>query len=757
MAYDPLLTMSALNLAVVSLHRITSAEDRVILDREYTSIINNLRMGEINADPELTGLYQEIVRVIQRGRLRDDERKAVKAGRYEHKQRSIREIISDNVLKTFSLNPMEWLGNLTRSCVSEYFGSAKEEEEPIRRSQDENLRLRREELDEYAELQSKLLLASWNLLNKYKLPDEYRLTDRALKNFYAVMQDDDSSRRLRRLKRLEGEFVMYSPYWFYRAGAAQEAGDKTEAGKSLGKFREVWRPVLRRDPYKAEALKFTVEELVKDGITQESAEKILGCLAEIRANTELDDWANNIYMGMTYFTLGRKDEAVDCVLCNIDSDYETGTSGKLLAKFEREIPPKRFAPNPAKTSEPPEIPKPAPLPPKPAPTKDSLAERAERGDHEAQYKLGMMYYEGDGVWLDYEKAVFWLKTAGEAGQVEAQLQLCSMYYSGEGVPQDKEQAFSWLEKAAEQGSAEAQYRLAGRYLKRPNVQKAILWCRKAAEQNYPEAQKLLGDLYRDSGDKRQSEYWYKQAGKNVVTLEEKPAPEVPKPEPVKGSLKKRAENGDPEAQYQLGMRCKNRWDWLRSNLSSIAVCAGLIVCVLSFYFMRSPSFWWNIIIFPGSVILGLIVGILGGNLAVFGFHTIRTIRGAYLERAKSWLTKAAENGHTEAMYLLGNIYYFDEHKRDGAKSWYKKAAMSGHIGAQEALSAIYRNRLNGDCRAYMWAYLAYLCGGSKNLADKPNVSYYPISLSDAMEAEAEALKMYDDIQRRRQNTNSKEA
>ena len=43
------------------------------------------------------------------------------------------------------------------------------------------------------------------------------------------------------------------------------------------------------------------------------------------------------------------------------------------------------------------------------------------------------------------------------------------------------------------------------------------------------------------------------------------------------------------------------------------------------------------------------------------------------------------------------------------------------------------------------------------MADKPNVSYYPISLSDAMEAEAEALKMYDDIQRRRQNTNSKEA
>ena len=72
--YDPLLTMAALNMAVVSLHRITSTQDRVILDREYKNIINNLRMGEIKADPELTDLYKDIVRVIHKGLLRDEVR-----------------------------------------------------------------------------------------------------------------------------------------------------------------------------------------------------------------------------------------------------------------------------------------------------------------------------------------------------------------------------------------------------------------------------------------------------------------------------------------------------------------------------------------------------------------------------------------------------------------------------------------------------------------------------------------------------------
>ncbi len=740
--YDPLLTMSALNLAVVSLHRITSAEDRVILDQEYTSIINNLRMGEINADPELTSLYQEIVRVIQRGMLRDEERRAVKAVRYEQKKRGIREIISDNVLKTFSLNPMEWLGNLTRSCVSEYFESAKEEEGSIRRTQDENLRLRREELDEYAELQRKILGASWTLLRQYGLSDSYRLTQNGLDKFYAAMQVDNPSRRMRMLKYLERDLAMYSPYWFYLAKSAQEAGDHTESGKSLGKFREVWRPVLRKDPYKAEAMKYVIEELSAGLGIQENAGKILESLDEMRANVELDDWTNNIYMGMMYFTLGHEERAKECVMCNIDFGFETETSGKLLAKFESETPPKRFAPNPAKKAEPPEIPKPAPVPPKPAPAKDSLAELAERGDTEAQYKLGMMYFEGDGVWLDYEKAVFWLKTAGEAGQVEAQLQLCSMYYSGEGVPQDEEQASTWLEKAAEQGSAEAQYRLAGRYVKRPDVQKAILWCRKAAEQNYPEAQKLLGDLYRDSGDVRQSEYWYKQAGKNGVTLEEKPAPEVPKPEPVKGSLKQRAERGDPEAQCQLGVSYMKRGEWLRSHHNSIVVCAGLIVCGVAFYFMRSPSFWWNILIFPTSVILGIIAGGITSS--------VLTSRGVnYIERAKVWLTEAAENGHTEAIeaiFRLGEEYR-DMHYREEAKRFYRSAAVLGHVGAQNALSRYFE--LNDD--AYMWGYLAYLCGGR----NKPGTAF--LFQSDAEKAEAKARKMYDDIQRHRQNTNSKEA
>lgn len=62
--YDPQHTMLALNMAIVSIHRIISTQDRIILDQEYNTIINKLALGNIESDYELTGLYAELMNFI---------------------------------------------------------------------------------------------------------------------------------------------------------------------------------------------------------------------------------------------------------------------------------------------------------------------------------------------------------------------------------------------------------------------------------------------------------------------------------------------------------------------------------------------------------------------------------------------------------------------------------------------------------------------------------------------------------------------
>ena len=118
-------------------------------------------------------------------------------------------------------------------------------------------RLERQDIANCNALQERLLQSSWNLLRKYSLHDEYRLTQNSLNNFYRAVQQEDPARRSRMLRNLEDEFRAYPPYWFNRARTAQEAGNLNEARKYYAEFRKIWRPVLRRDPYMLEAAKFS--------------------------------------------------------------------------------------------------------------------------------------------------------------------------------------------------------------------------------------------------------------------------------------------------------------------------------------------------------------------------------------------------------------------------------------------------------------------------------------------------------------------
>ena len=61
---------------------------------------------------------------------------------------------------------------------------------------------------------------------------------------------------------------------------------------------------------------------------------------------------------------------------------------------------------------------------------------AEQGHAEAQFNLGVMYDNGQGVKQDYFKAFEWYQKAAEQGLAYAQYNLGNMYYNGQGVRQN---------------------------------------------------------------------------------------------------------------------------------------------------------------------------------------------------------------------------------------------------------------------------------------------------------------------------------
>ena len=80
---------------------------------------------------------------------------------------------------------------------------------------------------------------------------------------------------------------------------------------------------------------------------------------------------------------------------------------------------------------------------------------AEAGNRQAQYYLGLAYYQGNATFEEpsqsYVKAIEWYRKSAEQGFAAAQSSLGAMHLEGLGTPQDYAEAFEWYRVAADQG------------------------------------------------------------------------------------------------------------------------------------------------------------------------------------------------------------------------------------------------------------------------------------------------------------------
>ena len=134
----------------------------------------------------------------------------------------------------------------------------------------------------------------------------------------------------------------------------------------------------------------------------------------------------------------------------------------------------------------------------------------------AEYKVDKESYALAIERGDYTTAMRELRPLAEQGLAAAQFNLGLLYANGQGVPKDDAQARQWYEKAAAQGHAEAQVNL-GILLAYArggpqDYRMAVYWLRLSANQGNDLAQRKLGLMY-ERGDGVQQDYvraymWY---------------------------------------------------------------------------------------------------------------------------------------------------------------------------------------------------------------------------------------------------------
>jgi TPR repeat protein len=85
---------------------------------------------------------------------------------------------------------------------------------------------------------------------------------------------------------------------------------------------------------------------------------------------------------------------------------------------------------------------------------EELRARAEAGDATAQYNLGVMYTDGEGLLQDDAEAMRWYRLAANNGSAEAMYSLGENYLHGKTVPVDIVQAHMWWNLAASRSTGQ---------------------------------------------------------------------------------------------------------------------------------------------------------------------------------------------------------------------------------------------------------------------------------------------------------------
>ena len=91
---------------------------------------------------------------------------------------------------------------------------------------------------------------------------------------------------------------------------------------------------------------------------------------------------------------------------------------------------------------------------------DYWHQAADKGDHQAEYRLARAYIDGQSVERDFTAAAKYLKPAAQAGVALAQFEYATLYDNGWGVEKSKNVAAKWYLEAAQRGVSAAMFNIA---------------------------------------------------------------------------------------------------------------------------------------------------------------------------------------------------------------------------------------------------------------------------------------------------------
>ena len=190
---------------------------------------------------------------------------------------------------------------------------------------------------------------------------------------------------------------------------------------------------------------------------------------------------------------------------------------------------------------------------------EELIKQADEGDDRAQYQLGLVYYNGDGINKNYRRAYCYFQKAADQGHAEAQFMLGEMLRSGKKIGKDLKRAFEWYTLASQQGHIPSKHCLAGMVYDgegcKRDAKRGKELFEEVAKGGYAPSQMVLGAIYVGEGvEPWMAVKWFELAAEQ----NEQYVPYIANylsgfmPEKAFEWRLRAAQTGDPNSQYLVG-------------------------------------------------------------------------------------------------------------------------------------------------------------------------------------------------------------
>lgn len=218
----PLVAAYALNLCLVSISQIIDYSDIYVLEQEYESILNNLNLEHMPKDEALLDILRQILDTITFFRIQESEKKLIEQEYQARMKNAIWKAVPNFGVIVTSSDPVVILTSLASQVGIGYMNYRKEKAAIAADQEKQAWEMQRSAIEQFHGLRRELFTTAWRLADKYKFPDEWRLTENQVEQYNEILLDTNPYRRLERLEELQDGFVAYPPFWYHKGHTALE-------------------------------------------------------------------------------------------------------------------------------------------------------------------------------------------------------------------------------------------------------------------------------------------------------------------------------------------------------------------------------------------------------------------------------------------------------------------------------------------------------------------------------------------------------